>query len=164
MRRLVCIRLHFRQGEEKFMRYYVINDGQEINRFKKYRVVDLETCNLLQVGGNDILRNKETYTTDSEIFKDFEFKSRSTQVRVTKRGVMIYYQGMSYVLSCVKIRYIYITDEKAYVGIEGVDDECIIDFHADKFRNIGTAKCTMCEQNLFENKLPIKIQKALAVG
>lgn len=67
------------------MRYYVISDGQEINRFKKYKVVDLETCNLLKVGGNDILRNKETYTTDSEVFKNFEFKSRSTQVRVVKK-------------------------------------------------------------------------------
>lgn len=146
------------------MRYYVISDGQEINRFKKYKVVDLETCNLLQVGGNDILRNKEIYTTDSEVFKNFEFKSRSTQVRVVKQGLIAYYQGMSYVLSRVKIIYIYIVDEKVHAGIEGVDDECIIDFHADKFRNIGTAKCTMCEQNLFENKLPVKIKKALAVG
>lgn len=146
------------------MRYYVISDGQEINKFKKYKVVDLETCNPLQVGGNDILRNKEIYTTDSEVFKNFEFKSRSTQVRVVKQGLIAYYQGMSYVLSRVKIVYIYIADEKVHAGIEGVDDECIIDFYADRFSNIGTAKCTMCEQNLFENKLPVKLQKALAVG
>lgn len=143
------------------MRYYVITDTTHIDKFSRYDVVDLKTCRKQNVGGKTILDNPQDYSMNSGLFKNYDFESQSYKVSVTDKSVLIYYRKMSYILTNAIIRYIYIQDEKAHLGIEGVDGECIIDFYSERFMNCGECKYMCYEADLFLERLPARLQKAL---
>lgn len=144
------------------MRYYVISDTTHVDKFKRYDVVDLKECRRVNIAGKTILDNPTEYSLNLGVFKDYTFESQSYKVSISNETVLIYYRKMSYILTNVVVRYLYIQDEKAHLGIEGVDGECIIDFYRERFSNCGGCKYLSYEADLFLEQLPARLQKALA--
>lgn len=110
----------------------------------------MKRCRKLTITGKTILDSVSEYTWLEDVFYRYEYKSLDFQIYTMRSNkqdgtyiVIVVHRGMSYMLSDVKLKYVYKEDEAIHVGVEDSETDYIIDCYADKFLNVDTGSiCT----------------------
>ena len=81
----------------------------EIDKFKTYKALDIETCRLQQVSGNTLLKDKSQYKFGVSAYQkgSYDFKTNSIHIRVIDNAVFIENMGILYVLAGAIVESIY---------------------------------------------------------
>lgn len=148
------------------MSYYIIHDeNEELNRFKKYDAIDMNTLMKVQLGGGVINKERERGNiVNDTVFENFNYQSGNLRVHVQDNVLYVYSRGMSYIVSNVEVRYVYQGDRVIHVGVKGVHDrEVVIDMVKDRVRYFSGMKAVTYEDNIFERALPKRLINELGL-
>lgn len=148
------------------MSYYIIHDeNEELNRFKKYDAIDMNTLMKVQLGGGVINKERERGNiVNDTVFENFNYQSGNLRVHVQDNVLYVYSRGMSYIVSNVEVRYVYQCDRAIHVGVKGVPDrEVVIDMVKDRVRYLSGMKAVTYEDNIFERALPKRLINELGL-
>lgn len=148
------------------MSYYIIHDeNEELNRFKKYDAIDMNTLMKVQLGGGVINKEHERGNiVNDTVFENFNYQSGNLRVHVQDNVLYVYSRGMSYIVSNVEVRYVYQCDRVIHVGVKGVPDrEVVIDMVKDRVRYLSGMKAVTYEDNIFERALPKRLINELGL-
>ena len=148
------------------MSYYIIHDeNEELNRFKKYDAIDMNTLMKVQLGGGVINKERERGNiVNDTVFENFNYQSGNLRVHVQDNVLYVYSRGMSYIVSNVEVRYVYQCDRVIHVGVKGVPDrEVVIDMVKDRVRYLSGMKAVTYEDNIFERALPKRLINELGL-
>lgn len=148
------------------MSYYIIHDeNEELNRFKKYDAIDMNTLMKVQLGGGVINKEHERGNiVNDTVFENFNYQSGNLRVHVQDNVLYVYSRGMSYIVSNVEVRYVYQCDRVIHVGVKGVPDrEVVIDMVKDRVRYFSGMKAVTYEDNIFERALPKRLVNELGL-
>lgn len=148
------------------MSYYIIHDeNEELNRFKKYDAIDMNTLMKVQLGGGVINKERERGNiVNDTVFENFNYQSGNLRVHVQDNVLYVYSRGMSYIVSNVEVRYVYQCDRVIHVGVKGVPDrEVVIDMVKDRVRYFSGMKAVTYEDNIFERALPKRLINELGL-